>query len=267
MVGRAKSEARKQKESSEEKTNLQKIAVERYIAELSKPSSERKGARKICEEVTIQHKNETGTLISLNHATIIRHANGERTIQEFNAEKSWLSKEEAEVVLGFAEETAARGFPLSHRRLREHVDQIIRARIGPTFPGVGEQWTNRFVLKHSNRIQTIWSSSLQGARARAANPTNNKEWFEVLGTHIKNIDPDCIWAANETGIQTGNAVHERVIGKKGRNLQHQTHEGTRENITVIVNIAADGSSVPPAVIFKGMAFLASWEQDNPLQAS
>jgi hypothetical protein len=53
MVGRAKFEARKQKETSEEKTELQKIAVERYHAEFLKPSSERKGARKICEEVTI----------------------------------------------------------------------------------------------------------------------------------------------------------------------------------------------------------------------
>jgi hypothetical protein len=114
----------------------------------------------------------------------------------------------------------------------------------------------------------MWSSSLEGARARAANSTNNKEWFELLGTHIENIDPDCIWAADETGIQTGNAIHERVIGKKKKyGVQHQTCEGTRENITVIVNIAADGSSVPPAVIYKGQAFLASWEQDNPLKAS
>jgi hypothetical protein len=26
----------------------------------------------------------------------------------------------------------------------------------------------------------------------------------------------CIWAADETGIQTGAAVHERVIGTKGK---------------------------------------------------
>ena len=71
MVGRAKPEAKKRHEASEEKTNLQKIAVEKYRAELSKPSCERKGARRICEEVTIEHKNQTGRLIDLNHATII----------------------------------------------------------------------------------------------------------------------------------------------------------------------------------------------------
>lgn len=170
------------------------------------------------------------------------------------------------MVLGFAEETAARGFPLSHRCLREHVDAIIQARV-PTFPGVGEQWTNHFVLRHSDHIQTIWSSSLEGACARAANPTNNKEWFELLHTHVGNVDPDCIWAADETGIQTGAAVHERVIGWKGKNVQHQACQGTHENIMVIVTIAADGTSILPVIIYKGQGFLASWEQDNPLGAS
>ena len=266
MVGRSKPEAKKQQEASNEKAEVQKIAVERYRTELLKPINDRKGARKICEEVTIEHKNLTGRLIHLNHATVIRHVDGGRTMQEFNAEKRWLSTEEEKVVLGFVEETAVRGFPLSHRHLREHVDMIIQARV-PTFPGVGEQWTNRFVLRHSDRIQTIWSSSLEGARARVANPTNNREWFELLHTHLENVEPDCIWAADETGIQTGAAVHERVIGRKGKNLQHQTRQGTHENITVIVTIAADGTSIPPAIIYKGQGFLASWKQDNPLGAS
>ena len=83
---------------------------------------------------------------------------------EFNAKKCLLLKEEEEVILGFAEETANRGFPLSHRRLREHTDSIIKART-PSFKGVGNNWTDQFVLYHSKRIKTIWSSSLEGACA------------------------------------------------------------------------------------------------------
>ena len=88
-----------------------------------------------------------------------------------------------------------------------------------------------------------------------------------LGKHLKDVDPECIWAADETGIQTGSAVHERVIGMKGKRIQHQKQDGNRENITAIVTIAADGSNIPPAVIFKGQAFLAKWEQENSLGAS
>ncbi|KIL57454.1 hypothetical protein M378DRAFT_16238 [Amanita muscaria Koide BX008] len=197
MVGRAKSTAKKQHEESDEKAELQRVAVNRYCAELEKPAEDRRGARRICEEVEIEHKNETGRYTHLNHATIIRHANGGKLLCKFNAEKCWLSgEEEEEVVLAFAEETAV-------------------ARLGPTFKGVGEGWTDRFILRHSKHIQTIWSSSLEGACAGAANPTNNKQWFELLGEQLKDVNPDCIWAADETGIQTGAAVHQHVIGKKG----------------------------------------------------
>ena len=133
--------------------------------------------------------------------------------------------------------------------------------------GVGESWTDHFVTQHSDCLKAVWSASLEGARACTANPTNNDEWFKLLGDNIKDFDPDCIWAADETGIQTGGAVREWVLGGKGSEIQHQKHDGTHENITVIVTITADGDSIPPAIIFKGQAFLTSWEQENPLNAS
>ena len=104
---------------------------------------------------------------------------------------------------------------MSHRRLREHVNQILRARLGGSFIGASDTWTDRFITRHSNRIQTIWSSSLEGACAHSANPTNNKEWFELLKI-LKNVDEDCIWAADETGIQMAAAVKEHVIGSQGK---------------------------------------------------
>ena len=115
MVGQAKSEAKKEQEGAEEKAELQRIAVERYRQELQKGDGKIRGARNICEEVEIKHKNKTGHYIHLNHATIIRHANGGKPMAEFNAKKHLILKEEEEVILGFAEETANQGFPLSHQ--------------------------------------------------------------------------------------------------------------------------------------------------------
>ena len=115
MVGRAKSEAKKEQEGADEKTELQRIAVERYHQELQKGDGKIRGARNICEGVEIEHKNKTGHYIHLNHTTIIRHANGGKPMAEFNTKKCLLLKEEEEVILGFAEETANRGFPLSHQ--------------------------------------------------------------------------------------------------------------------------------------------------------
>ncbi len=72
--------------------------------------------------------------------------------------------------------------------------------------------------------------------------------------------------ADETGIQTGIGVTERVIGPVGQKMQYQQRSGNRENITVLPTICADGTSVPPIIIYKGEAFQAKWLQENPLDA-
>ncbi|PCH38863.1 hypothetical protein WOLCODRAFT_36897, partial [Wolfiporia cocos MD-104 SS10] len=69
-------------------------------------------------------------------------------------------------VLTFVIQTACQGFPLTHRHLKEAVDEICHARLGNTFPedSVGKCWTARFVEKHSDRLKTYWSHSLNHSR-------------------------------------------------------------------------------------------------------
>lgn len=79
--------------------------------------------------------------------------------------------------------------------------------------------------------------------------------------------PDDTYGTDEPGFQEGLGGKERVIGKKGKKIQHQAHSGSRENITVIITICADGTALAPAVIFKGEGFQSRWDQENPLGAS
>lgn len=102
------------------------------------------------------------------------------------------------------------------------------------------------------------------------NPHTNAAWFDLLGETLmmgdngQPVAQECIWAADEAGFQpsTGTA-QERVISAADKKVQHQQRAGSRENITVIVTIGADGSSLPPAVIFKGKLYQMKWKQDNP----
>lgn len=63
---------------------------------------------------------------------------------------------------------------------------------------------------------------------------------------------------DEIGTNTANGERERVIGRKRAGPQYQQQIGNRENITIIVTICGDGSSIPPAVIYKGLAFQVRW---------
>ncbi|KAI0045573.1 hypothetical protein FA95DRAFT_1465332, partial [Auriscalpium vulgare] len=70
------------------------------------------------------------------------------------------------IVVAYAISLAERGFPLNHKRIKEHVDEICRAKLGDKFPesGVGKKWTYRFVEKHSEQLQHYWSHPLDHSR-------------------------------------------------------------------------------------------------------
>jgi hypothetical protein len=86
-------------------------------------------------------------------------AAGGKTRAQSNAEGCWLLDAEADVVITFIGEIANQSFPLSHRQLKEHVDSICRACLGDLFPvgGVGKNWTDHFMEKHSEAIKMLWS--------------------------------------------------------------------------------------------------------------
>ena len=166
----------------------------------------------------------------------------------------------------------ARGFAPSHRRIKEHVDRIARARLGNKFPpeGVGKNWTARFMLRHSERIKMADSRPLEDKCRRAVNPHANAHYWNILGDVITKykIKRKTTFGSDEIGILARGADRERVAtSRTKKGPQYQQRAGTRENTTVIVTICADGTSIPPTVIFKGAAYQASWGDNNPLKAS
>jgi hypothetical protein len=108
---------------------------------------------------------------------------------------------------------------------------------------------------------------------QAGNPVAKEDYFTKLETVIEGeegedpIADKLLYGVDETGVQDGIGSKERVYGDPAKKFQHQQCSGGRENITIIVTICADGTSLPPAVIFKGENFQTLWKQDNPLKAS
>ena len=271
MTGRALSLRRRQREHSTRKETWMKRAVERHQEEqeMSRPMS----MEKICRAVEQECYNSTGQMIKLSSSTLDRRVKGGRNHTEAHEDKRWLSDEEVERVIQDIILYGERGFPLSHRRIKEHVDEICHARHGDTFPqnGVGPSWTHRFVSDHCSQIGAYWSKGLDRSRARAVNPTTKKEYFDLLQKVMHGegdiIPPELIYGADESGFQSGIGQSERVFGAAGQQCQYQQRSGNRENITVIVTICGDGTTTAPAVIFKGEGFQVNWKQANPANAS
>lgn len=274
MPGRAKSQEQKHVIQTRKNDTLMARAVAMHRAEeASKPDKKsRIKPRKICELLMQQHFEETGEHVLIHHTRLRRLAGGGKTRAQAMAERSWLSPEQAEVVIVFIGQMAARGFPLSHRRLREHINMLARDTWGDRFPesGVGENYTHKFVNRYSDHIKMVTARPLEDKRAKAVNPATNTEYWKLLKEVVEkyNIRPETTFGVDEIGIQTRSDFKERVMASKStKGATHQQRAGTRENTTVLVTICADGSSIPPAIIFKGSGYKVSWGENNPLNAS
>ncbi|TBU37396.1 hypothetical protein BD309DRAFT_817724, partial [Dichomitus squalens] len=120
----ALSKAKQRRINSDFKEHWVRIAVEQYKDEQGSGKLKPKSVRTICDEVMVECFEKTKKPVKICHQTVINHANGKRSAHDFNAGKKWLLPEEEEQVIAFAIDTAKRGFPLNHRRLKEHVDEI-----------------------------------------------------------------------------------------------------------------------------------------------
>jgi hypothetical protein len=292
-MARAKSKARVAQLACEEKDALMARATALYIHEQDKDlqnGEKRMSLRAVCKPIEGEHLLQKKKAITLDPNTLLRHVKGGKAKSKSNEEKGWLLPEEVETVIAYAVEVANRGFPLTHRWLKEVVDEICSAQLGNKFPsiGVGKKWTGHFVEKHRDRLRTYWSHSLDNKRGHAVNPATNTAWFDLLedvlagrrdgefdsdsedgdtdGTEYKPILLENVYGMDESGSPASTATKRRAIGGAGKKTQHQTGDGGRENTTVILTICADGTALKPSVIFKGQAYNVRWDQENPTNA-
>lgn len=105
-------------------------------------------------------------------------------------------------------------------------------------------------------------------QGQAVNLETNKEWYDIVediqlhGDNRKAVAPECTWAMDESGFQgNGEEGWARIIGGKGKKVQYQQQASTRENITVLVMIGANGSA-----LYAGKGYLVKWKQDNSANA-
>jgi hypothetical protein len=101
------------------------------------------------------------------------------------------------------------------------------------------------------------------------NPEAVKSWVELVQKWVVDagISPDRVYGMDESGFPTGYTGKERVVGARGTKTQHKQGGASRQNITALVTIRADGKMVvPPMIIFPGVNFQTSWNNGNTVNA-
>jgi len=152
-----------------------------YKQEQDKPGK-KAGLWTICRDLEKEFQCEKGWKITLNHNTLQNLVKGGRSRSEENAVRGWLMKEEAKEVIDYTIEIAEWGHGLSHRRLKEQVDEILCARLGSTFPalGIGSHWTQCFIEKHSDQLHVYAACPLDTACGQAVNKHANHGYYNII---------------------------------------------------------------------------------------
>ncbi|KAF9017946.1 hypothetical protein BDZ89DRAFT_1094196 [Hymenopellis radicata] len=67
---------------------------------------------------------------------------------------------------------------------------------------------------------------------------------------------------DESEFLTANTGKTRVVSARGTKTQHKQSGADRENVTAIVIICTDGTTVKLMIIYKGKNFMQKWNDGN-----
>ena len=109
-------------------------------------------------------------------------------------------------------------------------------------------------------------------RAASANPEVFDKWFKRVGDlfcdiGFSELDADDIqhrvWNCDESGFCTA-VASKKILAKRGEKAIHETMGGSgREYITVLACGCADGTRLPPYIVYKGKNLWARWMKNGP----
>jgi hypothetical protein len=180
-----------------------------------------------------------------------------------------LSPSQEHVLLDFIKEMANRSLPLTNPDIHKYAEGILNVRKHAKTVLSHNQIPHFLDHKH---VETAmhWSSPLDWKHAGALTPAAVAGHFQcVKDTETKyEIVQELGYGMDETPVLLGCPGKQWVAGSSVNSTHHLTCNETCESVTVIETICANGSTIPPTVIFKGQGFMKAWggPENNPIDA-
>jgi hypothetical protein len=156
--------------------------------------------------------------------------------------------------------------PPQEQRLVSHIKQLSSRGLHPT-PAIvrnlafeicgtepGQNWSNRFVHRHVQELGSGYCERLDRQRFKADYKVAYKDYFEKLQEKTKkwSILPCNTYNMDEKGFLIGWASkQQRIFSKQSNTSRNVLSDGNREWITLLACICADGTALPPGIIFAG----------------
>ena len=233
-------------------------AITAWHAEQDLHPSLRRSMRRIASDNDVPH-NTLSTRLSGKCTT------RQQSHENFQA----LTTTEEEVLVKYIYRMTRFGFPLPCKTAHDIAAHIRQTRLLPTLSPLnprqplGKNWVHHFKDRHKE-VFLGWTKALEGKRIDVTQPDLLRKWFDellALQTQYR-YETRNIFNMDETGYSMGTTQSTQVMayvdprseGVKGRHSRTKVFKpcGSRtEWITAIECVSADGTSLPPVIIFKG----------------
>jgi len=170
------------------------------------------------------------------------------------------------------------------RSLIDYIDELSRGSAAPTPAMVtafasqiagrapGHCWVSRFVNRHRSELDSTYLNNLDLERHHADSVYSHEVYYNTVNQKIQQyqISEDNIYNMDEKGFLLGRLNEVRRIFsqdlKGSGNLLGAVQDGSRDWLTVVATICADGTALAPLLIYQSKAGTVqdSWLKDfNP----
>jgi Tc5 transposase DNA-binding domain/helix-turn-helix, Psq domain len=210
---------------------------------------------------TVLSTRSAALLYGVPPSTLNTRFTGKATSREkAHVQQQALSPDQEEVLIRFIRETSWRGIPSTKQSIRNSASQICGGYIG-------QNWVDRFLDRHPDVKRKV-TQPLEACRAKALNRHNVDDFFDKLIDIITHHDipPENIYNMDEKGVQLGQGGKVLAIVDRELKTAYQIEEGSREMVTVIETVCADGSALDPMVIFPLKRHDLACKKDNDCHA-
>jgi hypothetical protein len=204
-------------------------------------------------------------LYNVNRNTLSNRKNGKPSRRDTISKSRNLSKLEEETVVQYILDLDSRGYPCRVSVVKDIANRLLTARNARP---VGKNWAINFINRQPE-LKSRYQRRYDYQRALCEDPTIIRDWFRLLQNTIAKygIQSDDIWNFDETGFAMGMISTGKVVTRaERRGKSKSVQPGSREWVTVIEAISAEGQLIPPFIIVTGKHHLRNWYEGSSLPA-
>ncbi|XP_060604840.1 uncharacterized protein LOC132757544 isoform X2 [Ruditapes philippinarum] len=195
---------------------------------------------------------------SLSVSYLRRRLFGDVSVDSRNGPSPVFNKKEEEAMANWLQEMAQRGMGLKPSEFLDFVQNTVKKEKRKT-PFVNDRpsynWYKKFMFRNKHIIEMRTEKPLESSRAKLTRIGMDEWYCNYKKFMIENAllhKPECIYNADETGFNLASKAG-KVIGPvrstQNTSVPHVSGGQSKQRITVMFCGCADGSMVPPFLVY------------------